>query len=142
MLSVNIILFTYSRCSIWPPPTSIHTVYYGGCIQNPSGCLEQNGRPIQDPSETLPLVFVFWINPKNFSTERHTLSPVPVGGTLLRGFSGVYRRSLVGTLGLHRGLHTDSPVDDRAPTEEGGNFLVFHWMAPFRSATEHRGCQT
>ena len=27
ILSVNIILFTYRRCSIWKPPTSIHFVY-------------------------------------------------------------------------------------------------------------------
>ena len=27
ILSVNTILFTYRRCSIWPPPTSLHFVY-------------------------------------------------------------------------------------------------------------------
>ena len=27
ILSVNTILFTYRRCSIWPPPTSIHFLY-------------------------------------------------------------------------------------------------------------------
>ena len=26
-MSVNIILFIYRRCSIWPPPTSLHFVY-------------------------------------------------------------------------------------------------------------------